>query len=330
MVNCRLVPKTSVAPFQAGLALAVAGMCAALTGGCGEGPSAPSTTPGAVAVTSVQPHTAPSGAEVTLYGAGFQQGLTVTFGGVMGTVIEVLASQVRVTTPDHLPGRVDIVVTNPSSRTSTLTNGFTFIPFEITSIVPNLGFPRLRFHVFGTGFMSGARVTVGGVEATRVWLDTNTMVGEAPDNSLGPADVVVTNPGGRSVTLTGGFTYYSSPVIGVTPTIVQGGGTLTVNWEVSLTSGFDWIGLYRVGASNHSYLSWQYISGYSGMTTFTAPAESGQYEFRYLPLDGYDDYARTGIVTVTASSVPNNRAASIPLSRTDKPASQTLRQWLRR
>ena len=307
-------------------ALAVGAVCAGLTVGCGAPPSAPSTTSGTVAVTSVQPNTAPSGFEVRLHGAGFQQGLTVTFGGAPATVTGVFGSQVTVMTPDHLPGNVDVIVTNPGHQTSTLPAGFTFIPFEITEVYPDAGFPRLQFWVNGTGFMPGARVKIGGVDATAGTVTSTTLGGVAPEHSLGPADVVVTNPGGRSVTRSGGFTYHPSPVIAVTPTVVPTGGQLNVSWVVSLTSGFDWVGLYRLGADNREYLSYRYLGGLTGTTTFTAPTEPGQYEFRYLPLDRYEDYARTGIVTVTASSAPINGAAG-SLSGGAKPGSRTSRRW---
>jgi hypothetical protein len=257
---------------------------------------------------------------VRLHGAGFQQGLTVTFGGMPATVTGVLGSQVTVMTPDHLPGRVDVSVTNPGFEPSTLHAGFTFIPFEITEVRPDAGFPRLRFWVSGNGFMPGARVKIGGVDATDGSSSPTSISAVAPERPLGPADVVVTNPGGRTVTLSGGFIYHASPVITVTPTEVTPGGQLNVSWVVALTSGFDWVGLYRLGADNVNYLSYQYLSGLSGTTTFTAPMEPGRYEFRYLPLDRYEDCARTGVVTVTASSAPMNRAASGSSLRTDKPS----------
>lgn len=313
--------------IRARAAVAVGAVCTAVGLGCGDPPSAPSRTSGAVAVASVQPDTAPSGFEVRLYGSGFHQGLAVTFGGVPATVTGVFGSQATVLTPDHLPGKVDVAVTNPGLETATLPAGFTFIPFEITEITPNAGFPGLRFWVNGTGFMPGARVKIGGVDATAGQLTSTTLVGVAPEHPLGPADLVVTNMAGRSVTLGGGFTYYPSPVITVTPTVVPAGGQLNVSWVVSLTSGFDWVGLYRLGADNVDYLSYKYISGLTGTTTFTAPTEPGQYEFRYLPLDRYEDYARTGIVTVTPSSAPINRAASGSSSRAGKPGSRRLHRF---
>lgn len=60
----------------------------------------------------------------------------------------------------------------------------------------------------GTGFMPGARVKIGGVDATDGLLASTTLVGVALGHPVGPADVTVTNLGGRSVTLSGRFTYH--------------------------------------------------------------------------------------------------------------------------
>jgi hypothetical protein len=72
----------------------------------------------------------------------------------------------------------------------------------------------------------------------------------------------------------------------------------------------DWIGLYKVGTDNFGYLDWKYTTGLTGAATFNAPTLPGNYEFRYLPMDDYDDYARTATVTVTSGS---QVAASPPI-----------------
>jgi hypothetical protein len=272
------------------------GLCAVVTA-CGGSPAGPSPS-GVLTLTSVFPVAAPGGSAVTLFGSGFAQGAGVTFGGVPGIVGAISTGQLSVVTPHVTSGTVDVVVTNPGGAPVTLSRGFTFTPFEITEVQPNQGFPGLRFWVTGTGLLPGARVSIGGIDVTQNSV-LNSIVGLAPTHDLGPADVVVTNPGGRTVTLPGGFTYRPSPVISVNATTVPAGGQLVVSWVVPLTSGLDWIGLYRVGADNFSAVSFRYIDGLSGSTTFTAPLEPGSYEFRYLPLDRYDVCARTQTVTVT-------------------------------
>jgi subtilisin family serine protease len=97
------------------------------------------------------------------------------------------------------------------------------------------------------------------------------------------------------VTVTAGsFTLVASP------SSVNPGDPLTVQWTASAgRPATDWIGLYLVGDPNTAYLWWSYTNGAtSGSFVLSAPANSGQYEFRYLLNDGFTDAARSGPVTV--------------------------------
>ena len=82
------------------------------------------------------------GDSVIVNGTGFDINVaaTVTFGGVAATDVVVLSStQIRVTTPTHAVGVVDVTVTQ-FGITSTIVNGFTYVnPMNITSIAPNRG-----------------------------------------------------------------------------------------------------------------------------------------------------------------------------------------------
>lgn len=67
------------------------------------------------------------GTAVTITGAGFQSGATVTFGGVAATnVVVVNDTTITATTPAHAAGAVDIVVTDPGNLAGTLVGGFTY------------------------------------------------------------------------------------------------------------------------------------------------------------------------------------------------------------
>lgn len=60
----------------------------------------------------------------------------------------------------------------------------------------------------GSGLEEGSVVTIGGLDAPVVeFLDSHTMTIEAPTHQATVVDLVVTNPGGRSGTFAGGFTY---------------------------------------------------------------------------------------------------------------------------
>lgn len=71
------------------------------------------------------------------------------------------------------------------------------------------------------------------------------------------------------------------------------------------TSGFDgsWIGLYKTGAADNAYATFQYINkNKSGTLTFEAPYEPGTYEFRVYKDSGYRKIGQGGTFTVTEFS----------------------------
>jgi glucose/sorbosone dehydrogenase/IPT/TIG domain-containing protein len=87
--------------------------------------------PTAPTLASIDPASGPErgGDVVVLTGSGFFTGVAVTFGGVPGTDVAVLDStstRLRVVTPAHAAGTVDVVVTNANGRSATLPAGYAF------------------------------------------------------------------------------------------------------------------------------------------------------------------------------------------------------------
>lgn len=90
--------------------------------------------------------------------------------------------------------------------------------------------------ISGSGFATGATVTFGGTNASATVVGSTTINAVAPSHSSGPVNVVVTNPGGQSATLTNGYVYASAPVpaptvSGITPNSgpTAGGTPVTIN-----------------------------------------------------------------------------------------------------
>jgi hypothetical protein len=77
---------------------------------------------------------------------------------------------------------------------------------------------------------------------------------------------------------------------------------ITVSWEAPADhSGSDWVAMYAAGASNNSYLAYQYVpAGTSGTLTFNAPTTVGTYEFRYLHNNGYTSVTSSNSFIVQA------------------------------
>jgi hypothetical protein len=154
----------------------------------------------------------------------------------------------------------------------------------------------------GSGFVAGATVTLDSTAATNVVVVNSTLLtATAPVHDAGSVDVVVTNPGGLSGRLTGAFTYVvpAYTLTASTDTVVAG-GQLSVTWSANPAGAWDWIGIFKIGDPNTSFdYWWNYTTGPSGTFSLMAPSVPGQYEFRYLLDDGYDDAVRSTPVTVT-------------------------------
>ena len=240
---------------------------------------------------------------MTISGTGFRQGVTVTIGGVKASVTGTSGSQIIATAPAHPPGLVDVTVTNPGGETFALAGSFTYVPLTVTSIETPVGFAEIRLDLRGSGFLPSTVVRFDGVGARTVPLNTSTMMVFIPPHAIGPVDIVATNPGGESATLSGAFAYGIPPVLTVAQTSVAPGAQVAVSWVATTTWGLDWIGIFKASTPNESWIQYVWTGGArSGTANFTAPAEPGQYEFRYLPNDTYIDIARSAPVTVTGSA----------------------------
>ena len=62
--------------------------------------------------------------------------------------------------------------------------------------------------ISGTSFLAGAAVTIGGIPATGVVVNSpTTITATTGAHATGPADVVVINPDDQRATLSHGFSY---------------------------------------------------------------------------------------------------------------------------
>src|SRR5439155_16659050 len=114
-----------------------------------------------------------------------------------------------------------------------------------------------------------------------------------------------------------------NPAVTLTPspTSLPVGADLTISFTApSGRPSDDWIGLYKVGDPDTSYLWWRYTGGAtSGSFTLSAPGPAGQYEFRYFVRNSYTRVATSATVTTTnttgyslsASPPPVNQGGSI-------------------
>jgi hypothetical protein len=197
-------------------------------------------------VTSISPTTGSvaGGTSVTITGTGFLTGATVKLGGTAATGVNVVsATSITATTPAHAAGAVSVVVTNTDTQTGTLTNGFTYgnpAP-TVTSITPNTGTASggTSVTITGTGFLTGATVSLGGTAATNVNVVSATSItATTTAHAAGAVTVTVTNTDAQSGSLTNGYTYSSNPAPTVT-SISPNTGLSTGGTAVTITgTGF--------------------------------------------------------------------------------------------
>ena len=154
---------------------------------------------------SVSPANGPTagGTKVTISGKFFEPKASITFGGEEAADVTFLDSTtLTANAPAHAPGAVDVVVTNPDDESGTLSSGYKY----------GLAEGGMAVTISGVDFLSGASVAFGDMPATDVtFVDSTTLEGVTPANPEGAVDVMVSNPGDQSVTLSGGYIYDDRP-----------------------------------------------------------------------------------------------------------------------
>jgi hypothetical protein len=195
-----------------------------VTGGTGTGATFSTLDPAVGDVAGDTP--------VTIIGTNFLAGppptgtptATVKIGGVACTSVVIVSdTHIICVTGAHAAGAVDVVVYNISATVGppstpgifgTLTNGFTYgVSPVITSFNPFYG-PLAggqTVTIGGTGFVSGATVTFGGVAATSVtFVNSTQLTCHTPAHATGGTPVAVTNPSGFVGTLST-YRYQDAP-----------------------------------------------------------------------------------------------------------------------
>jgi hypothetical protein len=292
---------SSILP-RAALGVLIAGVICV---GCDSKPPSPTPVPQLLKITFLSPNNGPadSAAPVTVFGNGFQPGATVAFDGTRATVSSLSSTAIGTMVPAHAAGSVTVVVTNPGGESATIAGGYTYLAMQVSSIEPTRGLIGTTIRIAGSGFAFGAVATMDGVPVIHSTLSGAALWVTVPIHALGTVDVTVTNPGGQRRTLPRAFTYEEATVTASAGSVTAG-GPLSVTWVTpSGRSNWDWIGLFKVGASNESYEHgwWGYTNGLtSGTLITTAPLQPGQYEFRYFVEDGLVEATRSAMVTVTA------------------------------
>ena len=265
-------------------------------------------------VSSVSPNSGSTGGgtAVTITGANFAAGATVTFGSAAATsVVVVNNTTITARTPAGSAGAVMVTVT-VTGQTGSLTNGFTYVVVPtVTSLSPNNG-PTAggtAVTITGTNFGAGATVTFGGAAATNaVVVNSMTITAMTPAGSAGAVTVTVT-VNSQSGSLTNGFTYIGPPTVtSINPNTgsTAGGTSVTItgtNFAAGATVTFGGSAATNVVVVNSTTITATTPSGNTGAVTVmvTNPgSQSGSLA---------NGFTYTTVPTVTSVS-PNNGPAA--------------------
>jgi pimeloyl-ACP methyl ester carboxylesterase len=164
----------------------------------------------------------------------------------------------------------------------TVQNGTSQIVLEATDA--GTGIRRVMYSLNGTIFQPYS------IPLTLTSAQTPTIYVFADDNVFNRSALITHNLTTSSV----GFSLTA-------PSTSTPGSQIAVNWNApSDRPADDWIGLFRIGALNSSYISKQYTGGQtSGNLSFGLPNQTGTYEFRYLINDEFASVAISNPIVVS-------------------------------
>ena len=232
-------------------------------------------------VGGVSPNTGTTtgGTAVTITGANFAAGATVTFGVAAATnVVVANGTTITATTPPGSAGGVTVAVM-VGGQSGNLPSGFTYavIP-TVSSVSPNSGAIAggTAVTITGTNFAAGATVAFGASAATNVVVvNGTTITATTPAGSIGSVTVTVT-VNGLSGSLANGFTYALPPTVSsVSPGIgsTTGGTAVTImgtNFVAGTTVTFGATLATNIVVVNGTTITATTPAGTSGPVTVTA------------------------------------------------------------
>ncbi len=225
-------------------------------------------------VSSATPNSGPTtgGTVVDIDGTNFSGVTQVSFGGLVVAFTQISATRVRVTTPAHAAGAVDVIVTT-AGGTGTGTNIFTYAAPPaptVTSVAPTIGNTSggTSVVITGTNFTGATAVTFGGTSASFTVVNATTINATTPAHAAGVVNAVVTTPSG-SGTGNNLFTY-AVPEPSVT-TVSPNSGPTTGGTSITI-NGSNFTGATAVTFGGTAAASFTVLS--ANQITATTPAHA--------------------------------------------------------
>jgi hypothetical protein len=291
-------------------------------------------------VTSIAPNTgtANGGTAVTITGTGFLAGATVTLGGTSATGVTVVSStSITATTPAHAAGAVTISVTNTDAQSGSLTNGYTYTAVNpaptVTSSTPNTGTTAggTAITIKGTGFLTGATVSLGGTAATGVTVVSSTSITTiTPAHAAGAVTISVTNTDAQNGSLTNGFTYTAANPAPTVTAVNPNTGTTTGGTAITITGtgflsgatvslgGTAATGVTVVSSTSITATTAAHAAGAVSVSVTNTDAQSGSLTngFTYTTTGGGGSIAFVQVKSTTPQTPTASVAVTYPLAQT--------------
>lgn len=256
------------------------------------------------------------GTLLVIRGTGFNPLISITLDGLACTsLLWTSSTKITCRTPAHTADSVDVVALNPDTQTGTLARGYTYTTVaapRIALISPTAGPPvgNTPVTLTGTGFTSGATVTIGGGSCGSLTFVSSTEITcRTGAHGEGPADVVLTNPDTQYGTLVNGFNYTSAPgpvVSAVSPQAGPKAGGTRINISGSFFNAGATITVGGVPCTTPNVLS------ATSITCTTGVSDQGTFDIIVTNADGQAGtksaaYTYLGPLGVT-SVLPNGGA----------------------
>lgn len=156
-------------------------------------------------ITSVTPNSTPVGGTITVNGNNFSAFATVDVNGNAIVPLTLTPTQLTFAMPAGVSCAATLRVRNPDGAAGTSAfNPTPVITNQVNTTGPAAG--GTTYIAIGTGFAAGTTVTIGGVPANVTTAAATVITAITPPGQVGPRTIVITTPGGCSVTST--FTYF--------------------------------------------------------------------------------------------------------------------------
>jgi hypothetical protein len=180
---------------------------------------------------NITPNSGPTygGTEVTITGTSFKNDTRVMIDGKDVAVTLIDSTHIKIVTPPHLPGLVDITIYDGTMST-TISDAFNYLPLTVSTVTPNRGWIGGGTEVTITGeyFTVGTRVQIDGTEVTikEVNQAGTSLVFTTPAHTEGLVNILVYDDY-NNVILDDAYTYEPMNVTGISPSYgPEGGGTI--------------------------------------------------------------------------------------------------------